>query len=101
MNIYSLNSKTYGMVIIYETRVVLIGNRYTPEPAEPVHDSEYACTGTIVNMHKENSDYDVHVRWDNGQDNSYLIKDLRMIRDVEINNPNFAYRMWRRQNERR
>ena len=101
MDIWSLNGKTYGKVVLYETQVVLVGDRYKPEPSEPVHGSKYACIGTIIEMYRESSDYDVHVKWDNGEDNSYLIKDLRIVTDVMVNNPNFAYRMWRRKNERR
>ena len=92
------NFEERGVKIVHrdETRVVLIGKRYTPEPTEPVWGSEYGCAGTVIEILGKYSDYDVKVKWDNDYDNSYEIKDLRLSPLESISNPNITFRLKKR-----
>ena len=99
MNIMSMKNKVFEKVIIGETRVVLVGDRYNPEPSEPVYGSKHQCAGIVKIMLSKSNDYDVHIQWDNGKENVYLIKDLRAVQSLDLENPNYTYKRWRRKNE--
>jgi hypothetical protein len=94
MDILTLDKEKPIPVITGKTRVVLVGKGYSPEPAEPVHGSLYACVGTIMHFTGTGSGYDVRVEWDNDRSNAYYLRDLRMIEELPETNPNKSYKRW-------
>lgn len=102
MLIYDLQVGTNDIevkqVFVGETRVVLITDRFNPEPAEPVRGSKYECTGTIIEILPRGDEYDVQVEWDNGHVNPYIINHLRAVYSLDVKNPNHAFKKWRTKN---
>jgi len=92
--------KKGGVRIVHrgETRVVLLGKRYTPEPVEPVWGSKYECIGTITELLDEVDNYDVRVKWDNGKTNIYEIKDLRAYSSEDTSNPKHNFQVKEKDN---
>lgn len=93
MLILTYDEETFEEVISGETRVVLVGTHYSPEPSEPVWNSPHGCVGTVMLIYGNENDYDVEIAWDNGRSNPYKTKDLRIRPAQNENDPNYTFRL--------
>ncbi len=60
-------------------RVILINNRHGTCSTNPVIGSQWACTGTIVQINSEYNDENyITVNWDNGAQNVYGRDDIEL-----------------------
>lgn len=92
MLIKSFDSNSKIKVFVDETRVVLVGDHYKPEPAEPVWGSQHECVGTVISFCSPSSEYDVEIKWDNGEGNPYKLEDLRAQPALNKNDPNYTFK---------
>ena len=71
-----------------DDRVYYTAGSYGDTHSNPLRGGNYSCKGTVYLTDR----YNVSVKWDNGDNNTYSAKDLEIICALESTNPNISWK---------